>query len=197
MCRPRTGPRRKDDSISFFFFFCYFQVTVFGLVFFFSFYQDTIDLLQARVSALDSSTLDQVEARLQVTTSIWLSSKLCLSSKKEKRKPNLETTPSLNLVKNRDEYLKSILRTGRCLKVIVSIPALHLLCCGFYRERKVNLKVVNNLMTFFIRLFVCLFRVSLARWMRLLNTRQLLRTQTHKTRFVCHLWCNSDYSGQQ
>lgn len=32
-----------------------------------SFYQDTIELLQARVSALDSATLDQVEARLQVT----------------------------------------------------------------------------------------------------------------------------------
>lgn len=30
-------------------------------------YQDTIELLQARVSALDSATLDQVEARLQVT----------------------------------------------------------------------------------------------------------------------------------
>lgn len=29
--------------------------------------QDTIELLQARVSALDSVTLDQVEARLQVT----------------------------------------------------------------------------------------------------------------------------------
>lgn len=28
--------------------------------------QDTIELLQARVSALDSATLDQVEARLQV-----------------------------------------------------------------------------------------------------------------------------------
>lgn len=30
-------------------------------------YQDTIELLQARISALDSATLDQVEARLQVT----------------------------------------------------------------------------------------------------------------------------------
>lgn len=29
-------------------------------------YQDTLELLQARVSALDSATLDQVEARLQV-----------------------------------------------------------------------------------------------------------------------------------
>lgn len=28
--------------------------------------QDTIELLQARVSALDAATLDQVEARLQV-----------------------------------------------------------------------------------------------------------------------------------
>lgn len=30
-------------------------------------FQDTIELLQARVSALDSTMLDQVEARLQVT----------------------------------------------------------------------------------------------------------------------------------
>lgn len=30
-------------------------------------HQDIIELLQARVSALDSATLDQVEARLQVT----------------------------------------------------------------------------------------------------------------------------------
>lgn len=73
--------------------------------FFFSFYQDTIDLLQARVSALDSSTLDQVEARLQVTTSIWLSSKLCLSSKKKRK-----------------EKKKCILHTGRCLKVICLNP---------------------------------------------------------------------------
>lgn len=36
-------------------------------VFFACLFQDTIELLQARVSALDSATLDQVEARLQVT----------------------------------------------------------------------------------------------------------------------------------
>lgn len=36
--------------------------------FFFFFNQDTIELMQARVSALDSATLDQVEARLQVTS---------------------------------------------------------------------------------------------------------------------------------
>lgn len=41
-------------------------------------YQDTLELLQARVSALDSATLDQVEARLQVQLEFY--EKLSISS---------------------------------------------------------------------------------------------------------------------